>query len=94
MATQIKSKDDTEEMKQSALVEMSKVPELAALPSRKEANRPRNIEALRALREWDNFTPEEIQEQKETWKFLKKALDEDRLSPNRPHFPADGDEAS
>lgn len=86
MATQIKSKD---EMEQSVTVNMSKVPELAALPSRKSANRSRNIEALRALGEWDNFTPEEIQEQKETWAFLKKALDEDRLSANRPHFPED-----
>lgn len=85
---------ETEEIGQGEPVATSKVPELAALPSRKEANRSRNIEALRALREWDNFTPEEIQEQKETWEFLKKALDEDRLSPNRPHFPADGDEAS
>ena len=52
---------------------------------------PKNLEALRILREWDNFTPAEIEEQKETWAFLKKALDEDRLSPDRPHFPDNGD---
>ena len=56
-------------------------------PASGKTIRPRNIEALKILREWDNFTPEEIQAQKEPWEFLKKALDEDRLSPNRPHFP-------
>ena len=37
------------------------------------------------LRSWTEEGDE--QEQKETWEFLKKALDEDRLSSNRPLFP-------
>lgn len=94
MATQIESKNKNKKSQRSVAAETSKVPELAALPSRKQANRPRNIEALRVLREWDDFTPEEIQEQKETWAFLKKALNEDRLSPNRPLFPDNSDKAS
>ena len=52
---------------------------------------PQNLEAIRFLESMDNATPEEIEEQKETWAFLKKALDEDRLSPNRPHFPDEDD---
>jgi len=36
------------------------------------------------LRSWDEEGDE--QEQKETWEFLRQALDEDRLS-NRPLFP-------
>ncbi len=82
------------EIERTTVGREGKLPELEALPSRKQSNRPRNIEALRALREWDNFTPDEIAEQKETWAFLKRALDEDRLSPNRPHFPDAGDDAS
>ena len=46
----------------------------------------------RALRElldsWINCSEEEAQEQRETWAFLKKALDEDRLS-YRKLFPED-----
>lgn len=37
------------------------------------------------LRSWREEGDE--QEQKETWEFLKKALDEDRLSSKRPLFP-------
>ncbi len=37
------------------------------------------------LRSWTEEGDE--QEQKETWEFLQKALDEDRLSSNRPLFP-------
>ncbi len=95
MATQVKSKNKNKKSASERIttpVRMRRDTSLARLPSRKEANRPRNIEALRVLREWDNFTPEEVEEQKATWEFLKKALDEDRLSPNRPLFPADGDD--
>ena len=53
----------------------------------------KNLEAIRFLDSMDDVTPEEIQEQKETWAFLKKALDEDRLSPNRPLFPSDQDDS-
>ncbi len=93
MATQTKPKNKVKE-NEFPPVSMRRDRALARLPSRKQANRPRNIEALRVLRAWDNFTPEEIEEQKETWAFLKKALDEDRLSPNRPYFPDDGDDSS
>ena len=53
---------------------------------------PQNLEAIRFLESLDNATPEEIQEQKETWEFLKKALDENRrMSGSRLLFPADED---
>ena len=41
-------------------------------------------EKLAIVRSWRDG---DAQEQKETWEFLKKALDEDRLSPNRKLFP-------
>ena len=90
MATQTKKKKTDRESGITPL-RMRRNSSLSRLPTRREPNRPRNIEALRVLREWDNFTPEEIEEQKETWAFLKEALDEDRLSPDRPHFPAKDD---
>ena len=96
MATPIKPKNKKTKIaseRQTTPVRMKREPSLARIPSRKQANRPRNIEALRVLREWDNFTPEEVEEQKLTWEFLKKALDEDRLSPDRPLFPATGDDS-
>lgn len=37
------------------------------------------------MQEWEEEDDDE-QEQTETWEFLRKALDEDRLS-NRPLFP-------
>lgn len=43
----------------------------------------RNQAALEMLREWDQEDPEE---QRATWEFLKRALDEDR-SGQRPLFP-------
>lgn len=58
-------------------------------PVTAEALSEKNRRAIALLDSWDNPTPEEIAEQKETWAFLKKALDEDRLSPNRPLFPDD-----
>ena len=39
------------------------------------------------LRSWTEEGDE--QDRKETWEFLKKALNEDRLSSNRPLFPND-----
>ncbi|BDA68007.1 hypothetical protein CAL7716_021730 [Calothrix sp. PCC 7716] len=43
-------------------------------------------EALsKLMQEWEEEDEDE-QEQTETWEFLRKALDEDRLS-NRPLFP-------
>lgn len=40
----------------------------------------KNQDAIALLNSWANATEEEIQEQIETWEFLKRALDEDRLS--------------
>jgi hypothetical protein len=46
---------------------------------------PINQAAIDLLRSWREEGDEE--EQRETWEFLKQALDEDRLS-NRPLFPS------
>lgn len=43
----------------------------------------RNQAALEMLRDWDQEDPDE---QRETWEFLKRALDEDRPG-QRPLFP-------
>lgn len=48
--------------------------------------REKNQRALDMLKRWDNPTEAEIAEQKETWEFLRKALDEDR-SGQRKLFP-------
>ena len=42
--------------------------------------------AIRLLESWYDGDEEEARDQRETWEFLKKALDEDRLS-NRKLFP-------
>lgn len=44
---------------------------------------PENIAAISLLQSWRN---EDKQEQRETWEFLKQAIDEDRLS-DRKLFP-------
>ena len=44
---------------------------------------PENEKAIQLLESWCH---EDEAEQKETWEFLKQALDEDRLS-NRKLFP-------
>ncbi len=44
---------------------------------------PENIAAIQLLQSWRN---EDAEEQRETWDFLRKALDEDRLS-DRKFFP-------
>ncbi len=49
----------------------------------REAQRRRNQAAIDLLESWDTDDPEE---QRETWAFLKQALDEDRLS-DRKFFP-------
>ena len=52
--------------------------------------REKNQAAIDLLDSWRNETdPEVIREQRERWEFLKKALDEDRLS-YRKHFPVAG----
>ena len=47
------------------------------------AQRARNEAGIRLLREWRKG---DEQEQRETWEFLKRVLDQDRLS-NRKLFP-------
>jgi hypothetical protein len=47
----------------------------------------RNVEMRQILAEWRDMGDEE--EQTATWEELKVALDRDRLSSNRPFFPAE-----
>jgi hypothetical protein len=47
----------------------------------------RNAEMRKALAEWRDMGDEV--EQTETWEELKVSLDLDRLSSNRPFFPAE-----
>jgi hypothetical protein len=47
----------------------------------------RNAEMRQVLAEWREMGDEE--EQTETWEELKVSLDRDRLSSNRPFFPAE-----
>ena len=54
---------------------------------KRRLQREKNQAAIDLLDSWLNETdPEVIREQRETWEFLKKALDEDRLS-YRKLFP-------
>jgi hypothetical protein len=53
---------------------------------RAAAQRARNEAAIRLLREWREGDESDEEEQRETWEYLKQALDEDRLS-NRKLFP-------
>ena len=48
--------------------------------------REKNRAAIDLIRSWREVDEEGRREQRETWEFLKKALDEDRLS-YRKHFP-------
>jgi hypothetical protein len=50
---------------------------------RRQEQTQRNQAALEMLRQWDQEDPNE---QRETWEFLKHALDEDRPG-QRPLFP-------
>jgi hypothetical protein len=60
--------------------------EKTADQERRRAQRVKNQSAIDLLDSWAIATEEEIAEQRETWEFLKKALDEDRLS-YRKLFP-------
>jgi hypothetical protein len=40
----------------------------------------KNQAAIELLRSWREGDEEDLQDQRETWEFLKKALNEDRLS--------------
>ena len=51
------------------------------------ATQEKKRRALEFIDSWDNLTPEEEAENRRAWEFLRKALDEDRLSPDRPLFP-------
>ena len=93
MATQTKAKKHDKTSAQRAM-DLKKNLAKKISPKKSAKIDPKNLEAIRFLESMDNATPEEIQEQKETWEFLKKALDEDRLSPDRPLFPSNGDDAS
>lgn len=46
----------------------------------------KNEEAIQLLRSWRESSEEDQQEQQETWEYLKRVLDEDRLS-DRKLFP-------
>src|SRR6478672_1413594 len=50
--------------------------------------RARNQAAIQLLRSWREVDEEGAREQRETWEFLKRALDEDRLS-DRKLFPCE-----
>jgi hypothetical protein len=43
-------------------------------------------QAVSLLQSWNAEEPQEQQEQRETWEYLKKTLDEDRIS-DRKLFP-------
>lgn len=55
-----------------------------------EERRQRQIEAnqetIRLLESWRNATEEEIQDQKETWELLKRALEEDPIAFREIHL--------
>ena len=72
---------------------MTKTPSAAEVDAEAEQRRrqrEKNQAAIDLLDSWLNETdPEVIREQRETWEFLKQALDEDRLS-YRKHFPVAG----
>lgn len=51
-----------------------------------EDRRTKHEAAIRLLRSWREVGEHDEQEQQETWTYLKKALDENRLS-NRKLFP-------
>lgn len=68
--------------------ESLRVAELARL---EQMQRERCEAAIALLESWRDCSEEEAQEQRETWEFLKKALDEDRLS-YRKLFPKEGDD--
>ena len=56
------------------------IAEVTADAERRRAQRAKNQSAIDLLDSWAVATDDEIAEQRETWEFLRKALDEDRLS--------------
>ena len=60
-------------------------------PTRKPRLSAKNRAMLALLDSWDNATPEEIEDQRETMEFLETALDEDRPG-YRKLFPKRKDE--
>ena len=89
MATQIKPKSNSDKKGKQVIKTGKKIEAVAPKVKWKKQPEidPQNLEAIKFLRSLQNATPAQVQEQKETWAFLKKALDEDRLSPDRPFFP-------
>ncbi len=69
---------------------MNAVPPLPSrLPNEQDARTEqiqRNQAAIQLLESWCNVGEEDAREQRETFEYLKRALDEDRLS-NRKLFP-------
>ena len=53
---------------------------------RRRHQREKNQGAIELLDSWVNVSDEEAEEQRETWEYLKRVLDEDRLS-YRKLFP-------
>jgi hypothetical protein len=76
-------------MSQSPIAEISE-PQPADLfeSSRVREQRRRNQSAIDLLDSWARADEDEIQEQKETWEFLRQALDEDKPS-YRKLFPCE-----
>jgi hypothetical protein len=54
--------------------------EAAIEEEQRRLQRERNRSGIELLESWAHASEEEIAEQRETWDFLKKALDEDRPS--------------
>ena|SRR5436309_1769734 len=54
--------------------------------ARGQAQIKRNQGVIQLLDSWAEGTEEDAAEQRETWKYLKQALDEDRMS-DRPFYP-------
>ena len=69
---------------------MNAVPPLSSpLPNEQDTRAEqiqRNQAAIQLLESWCNVSEEDAREQRETFEYLKRALDEDRLS-NRKLFP-------
>jgi hypothetical protein len=60
--------------------------DIATEEERRRIQRGKNQSAIDLLESWADATDEEVAEQRETWEFLKNAVDEDRLS-DRKLFP-------
>ena len=60
--------------------------EVATEEEQRQLQREKNRSGIDLLESWAHASEGEIAEQRETWEFLKKALDEDRPS-YRKFFP-------